>query len=100
MATSAGADINLAITRQQWENMKPFIRSVYIDQNKSFLHLANALQLKFGLKPTYTSPPFFPSNIDTGRSNADKLIGDDNFLAKSKNGVFARTSLNLKDEGF
>jgi hypothetical protein len=99
MATSAGDGINLAITRQEWENMKPFIRSVYIDENKSFPYLANALRIEFGFMPTYAFSTFFSSNLATGRLSADNSTGNDSFLAKLKNGASARTSLDLKDEG-
>ena len=41
-----------AATRQQWENLKPLIKQIYIEENKPFPHLAEMLRKDHGFEPT------------------------------------------------
>jgi hypothetical protein len=41
------------MSRQQWENMKPLIQRIYIDENKPFPYLAQILRTERGFEPTY-----------------------------------------------
>jgi len=44
-------------TRQQWETLKPLIKQIYIDENKTFRHLARKLRDEHNFEPTYLSFP-------------------------------------------
>ena len=39
-------------TRQQWEDLKPFIEQTYIKENKTFHYLADVLRRDYGFEPT------------------------------------------------
>ncbi|PVH68814.1 TPR-like protein [Cadophora sp. DSE1049] len=49
MATLA---VHGVISRQQWDDMKSFIRRIYIDENKTFYQVANDIRNNFGWEPT------------------------------------------------
>jgi hypothetical protein len=40
------------MSRQQWEDMKPLIQRIYIDENKPFPYLAHILRTEHGFIPT------------------------------------------------
>jgi Clr5 domain len=40
------------MSRQQWEDMKPLIQRIYLDENKPFPYLAHALCTEYGFEPT------------------------------------------------
>ena len=39
-------------TRRQWENLKPLIKQIYIEENKPFRYLAEVLRDGHGFEPT------------------------------------------------
>jgi hypothetical protein len=39
-------------SRQQWEKLKPLIKRIYIEEKKSFPHLAKILRKEHGFEPT------------------------------------------------
>ena len=42
-----------SLSRQQWEDLKPVIQRVYIDEGKPFPYLAAILRTEHGVQPTY-----------------------------------------------
>jgi hypothetical protein len=40
------------MSRQQWEKLKPLIKRVYIEEKKTFPHLAKILRKEHGFEPT------------------------------------------------
>ena len=40
------------MSRHQWEDIKPLIQRIYIDENKPFPYLADILRTKHGFEPT------------------------------------------------
>jgi hypothetical protein len=70
---------------------------IHIDDNKSFPYPTNVLRMEFGWELTYALSTLSPLNLATGRLNADKPIGNDNFAAKSKNG--RKNVSRSEDEG-
>jgi hypothetical protein len=42
----------LKMSRHQWEDMKPLIQRIYIDDNKPFPYLAHILRTEHGFAPT------------------------------------------------
>jgi hypothetical protein len=47
-----GAKGKCEMSRQQWEDIKPFIQRIYIDENKPFPYLAHILRTEHGFEPT------------------------------------------------
>jgi hypothetical protein len=47
------------LSGEQWEELKPIIRRLYIDENKSFLKTASILQETHGFTPTFVIPYYF-----------------------------------------
>jgi hypothetical protein len=41
------------ISSQEWEDVKPLIQRVYLDENKPFPYLARILRTEHGFEPTY-----------------------------------------------
>lgn len=41
------------ISTQEWEDVKPLIQRVYLDENKPFPYLARILRTEHGFEPTY-----------------------------------------------
>jgi hypothetical protein len=41
-----------AMSRQQWEELKPLIEQIYIQENKPFPYLAEVLRRDHGFEPT------------------------------------------------
>jgi hypothetical protein len=40
------------ISRQQWEELKPLIHRLYIEENKTLVYIANALAESHNFRPT------------------------------------------------
>ena len=40
------------LNRQQWEDLKPLIQRIYIEENRPFPVLANVLRDEYGFEPT------------------------------------------------
>jgi hypothetical protein len=53
MATVVASDVKREVSRQAWEEMKPRIQQLYMDQNRPFPHVARALREEYGFEPTY-----------------------------------------------
>jgi hypothetical protein len=62
MATVVASDVNREVSREAWEEMKPRIQQLYMDQNKPFPRVARALREEYGFEPTYAQNlfPDFP----------------------------------------
>jgi len=55
-ATSAFQPLALGMQKQlshdEWESFKPLIQCLYIEENKTFLHIAAVLEKEYGFSPT------------------------------------------------
>ena len=62
MATLLASDVKREVSRQAWEEMKPRIQKLYMDQNRPFPHVARVLRKEYGFEPTYAHNflPGFP----------------------------------------
>ena len=48
------------MTKQQWDNLKPLIEQIYIEENRPFPYLAEVLRKDHGFELKYIFP-LFPS---------------------------------------
>jgi hypothetical protein len=50
--------VKLSMSGREWEDVKPLIQRVYLDENKPFLYLARILRAEHGFEPTYAQLSF------------------------------------------
>jgi hypothetical protein len=53
IASSVASEVKREASRQEWEQMKPRIEHLYIDQNKPFPYVTRVLRKEYGFEPTY-----------------------------------------------
>lgn len=58
-----------SISRQEWEDVKPVIQRVYLDENKPFPYLARILRTEHGLEPTYAHLSLSISHLESNSLN-------------------------------
>ena len=54
---------------QEWEDVKPLIRRVYLDENKPFNYLARILRTEHGFEPTYAHISLSTSCLESNNLN-------------------------------
>lgn len=91
--THSGPKGKREMSRQQWEEMKPLIQRIYIDENKPFPYLAHILVTEYGFEPTYDHISAFQKV----RRLTMKLESVSSH-AKLTNGVSARMFHTRRDE--
>lgn len=58
-----------SISEQEWEDVKPLIQRVYLDENKPFPYLAYILRTEHGFEPTYAHLSLYISPVESNSLN-------------------------------